>query len=105
MANTIGTQVFREKYAMAKLASTLANNTVANEICKVDTSEAKVIKSPYGSAPSVTVQALTGTYSPADFTLTNDSLTVTDEFIVSEHIMDFRKFFQTSTSLKTALMK
>lgn len=91
MANTIGTMVWREKYAKSVLETALRNNTVAEAICKVDRTDAKVIKSPYGSAPSVTVQALAGTYSPADFTLTNDSLTVTDEFIVSEHIMDFQE--------------
>ena len=89
MANTIGTQVWREKYAKATLENALRNNTVAEAICKVDRSDAKVIKSPYMTAPTVTVQALTGTYTPATFTTTNDTLTVTDEFIVSEHIMDF----------------
>lgn len=89
MPNTIGTQVWREKYAKATLENALRNNTVAEAICKVDRSDAKVIKSPYMTAPTVTVQALTGTYTPATFTTTNDTLTVTDEFIVSEHIMDF----------------
>lgn len=42
------------------------------------------------TAPTVTVQALAGTYSPADFTTTNDTLTVAYEFIVSEHVMDFQ---------------
>lgn len=90
MANTIGTQVWREKYAKATLTNALRNNTVAEAICKVDRSDVKVIKSPYMTAPTVTVQALAGTYSPADFVTTNDTLTVTDEFIVSEHIMDFQ---------------
>lgn len=48
------------------------------------------IQSPYGTASTVTVQALTGTYLVADFTTTDDTLTVTDEFIVGEHIMDFQ---------------
>lgn len=90
MANTIGTQVWREKYAKATLENALRNNLVAEAICKVDRSDVKVIKSPYMTAPTVTVQALAGTYSPADFVTTNDTLTVTDEFIVSEHIMDFQ---------------
>lgn len=90
MANTIGSQVWREKYAKATLENALRNNLVAEAICKVDRSDVKVIKSPYMTAPTVTVQALTGTYSPADFVTTNDTLTVTDEFIVSEHIMDFQ---------------
>jgi len=90
LANTIGTQVWREKYAKATLENALRNNLVAEAICKVDRSDAKVIKSPYMTAPTVTVQALAGTYSPADFTTTNDTLTVGYEFIVSEHIMDFQ---------------
>lgn len=90
MANTIGTQVWREKYAKATLSNALRNKTVTEAICKVDRSDVKVIKSPYMTAPTVTVQALAGTYSPADFVTTNDTLTVTDEFIVSEHIMDFQ---------------
>jgi hypothetical protein len=90
MANTIATQVYREKYAKATLENALRNNLVAEAICKVDRSDAKVIKSPYMTAPTVTVQALTGTYSAADFTTTNDTLTVAYEFLVSEHIMDFQ---------------
>jgi len=90
MANTIGTQVWREKYAKATLENALRNNLVAEAICKVDRSDVKVIKSPYMTAPTVTVQALAGTYSPADFTTTNDTLTVAYEFLVSEHIMDFQ---------------
>ena len=57
----------------------------------VDRSDAKTIDSPYGSQPTTTVQAIAGTYSPAEYTLTDDTLTVTDEFIVSEHIYDFEK--------------
>lgn len=90
MANTIGTQVWREKYAKASLENSLRNNLVAEAICKVDRSDVKVIKSPYMTAPTVTVQALAGTYTPADFTTTNDTLTVGYEFLVSEHIMDFQ---------------
>lgn len=90
MANTIGTQVWREKYAKASLENSLRNNLVAEAICKVDRSDVKVIKSPYMTAPTVTVQALAGTYTPADFTTTNDTLTVAYEFLVSEHIMDFQ---------------
>lgn len=90
MANTIGTQVWREKYAKATLEASLRNNLIAEKICKVDRSDVKVIKSPYMTAPTVVVQALVGTYTPADFTTTNDTLTVAYEFIVSEHIMDFQ---------------
>ena len=89
MFNTIGTDVNREKFRQASLATALRNGLVAEAICKVDRSDAKLIKSPYQTAPATIVQALTGTYAPTAFTITNDNLTVTDEFIVSEHIFDF----------------
>jgi hypothetical protein len=37
------------------------------------------------------VQALAGTYTPADFTTTDEALDVTDEFIVAEHVHDFQE--------------
>ena len=64
---------------------------VSEKITAVDRSNNKRIQSPYGSTPTVVVQALTGTYTPADFTNTDEALDVTDEFIVSEHIMDFQE--------------
>lgn len=87
--NTIGTQVWREKYLQSKLATALRNGLVAEAICDVDRSGAKVIKSPYQTAPATVVQPLAGTYAAAALTITNDTLTVTDEFITSEHIFDF----------------
>lgn len=57
----------------------------------MDRSELKYIDSPYGSQPTVTVQSIAGTYTPAAFTLTDDTLTVTDEFIIGEHIYDFEQ--------------
>ncbi len=57
----------------------------------VDRRDVKTIDSPYGSQPTVTVQAIAGTYSPASYTLTDDTLTVADEFIVSEHIYNFEQ--------------
>ena len=89
MFNTIGTDVNREKFRQASLATALRNGLVAEAICNVDRGDSKIIKSPYQTAPATVVQALTGTYTPAAFTITNDNLTVTDEFIVSEHIFDF----------------
>lgn len=87
--NTTASQQWREKYMSKTLAHALRNGLVAEKICQVDRSDSKVIKSPYQTAPATVVQALTGTYTPAAYTTTNDSLTVTDEFIVSEHIFDF----------------
>jgi hypothetical protein len=76
---------------MASLEKALRNALVCEKICQVDRSEGKYIDSPYGSQPTTTVQSIAGTYTPAAFTLTDDTLTVADEFIVSEHIYDFEQ--------------
>ena len=89
MANTISTRTFRDKYRTSSLAKLLRKSLVTEAICDVDRSDAKTIDSPYGSQPTTVVQALAGTYTPADYTTTNDTLTVADEFIVAEHIMNF----------------
>ena len=90
MANTISSRTFRDKYRQATLATLLRKALVAEAICNVDRSDAKTIDSPYGSQPTTVVQALAGTYTPADFTTTDDTLSVNDEFIVAEHIMNFQ---------------
>ena len=89
MANTLSTQTLRNKWRRASLDTLLRNTLVAEAICEVDRSDNYTIQNPYGSVPSVTAQALTGTYSIATFTTTDDTLTVNTEFIVSEHIFDF----------------
>lgn len=91
MANTISTKTYRDKYRMATLEKILRGALVAEKICEVDRSDAKTIQNPYSSQPTVTVQALAGTYSTADFTTTDDTLTVNNEFIVAEHIKDFEQ--------------
>lgn len=89
--NTISTKTYRDKYRLANLDSLLRNALVAEKICMVDRSGLKTLQSPYGSQPSTVVQAIAGTYSPAAYTTTDDTLTVADEFIVSEHIFDFEE--------------
>ena len=91
MANTIASRVYRDKYRSQVLDSALRSALVAEKICMMDRSNNFRIQSPYSSTPTITVQALTGTYSVADFTTTDDTLTVVDEFIVAEHIMDFQE--------------
>lgn len=91
MANTIASRVYRDKYRQSVLENVIRNATVTESIVSTDRSNNYRIQNPYTSAPTVTVQALTGTYSTADFTTTDDTLTVTDEFIVAEHIMDFQE--------------
>lgn len=91
MANTIASRVYRDKYRSATLETLLRGALVSEAITSVDRSNNLRIQSPYSSTPTVVVQALAGTYTPADFTTTDDTLTVTDEFIVAEHIMDFQE--------------
>lgn len=94
-ANTISTKSYRDTYRLSTLDKLLRNALIAEKICQVDRSDSKTIQNPYGSQPSTTVQSLTGgnqgTYTPAAFTLTDDTLTVSDEVIVSEHVFDFEE--------------
>lgn len=87
--NTLSTKTYRDKYRSATLDVALRNSLVAEKICQVDRTDAKTIQSPYQTAPSATVQALAGTYSPAAYTITDDTLTVANEVILAEHIFDF----------------
>lgn len=90
MANTISSRSYRDKYRLATYDNVLRGALVAEAITMVDRSNNKRIQSPYGSATTVAVQALAGTYSVADFTLTDDALSVDDEFVVAEHVHDFQ---------------
>ena len=90
-ANTISSRSYRDKYRLSTWDNALRNRLVAEKVCMVDRSDVLRIQSPYGSAPTTVVQALSGTYTPAAFTLTDDTLTVTDEFIVSEQVYDYEQ--------------
>jgi hypothetical protein len=91
MANTISSRTYRDKYRQATLAKLLRKSLVAEAICEVDRGDAKTIDNPYGSQPTTVLQALAGTYTPAEYTTTDDTLTVAYEFIIAEHIYDFEK--------------
>jgi hypothetical protein len=91
MSNTISNRTYRDKYRQATLDHLLRRALVAEAVCAVDNSDAKFIDSPYGSTPTAVVQAIAGTYTPAEYTTTDDRLTVDNEFIVSEHIFDFEE--------------
>ncbi len=89
--NTISTFSYRHKYRLAKLDVLLRKNLISKDIFMEDKSGLKYIESPYGSQPTTTVQTIAGTYSISSFTLTDDTLTVTDEFICPEHVHDWNK--------------
>lgn len=87
--NTLGDQTYREGYRLTYLDTVLRSATVATKICAVDNSARQLIKSPYLSETTTTVQAIAGTYTVNAWTTNNDSLTVGDEFNNAIHIFDF----------------
>lgn len=87
--NTISTKTYRDKYRLANLDILLRKALVTEKICQVDRSDLKTLQNPYGSQPTTVVQATAGTYSVAAYTTTDDTLTVSDEFIVAEQVFDF----------------
>jgi len=94
MGNTNAITSYRAKWFSSQLQQTLKAALVAEKICSVDRTDAKYIWNPYGDAPTTVVQAIVGTYVPATYSSVDDTLTVTYEFIVSEHIYDFEKVMQ-----------
>ena len=81
----------RDKLRLSMLDSALRSTLVAEKVCLVDSSENKIIYSPYLTTVTATVQAVAGTYSPAALTTTDDSLTVADEVVASTHIYGFEQ--------------
>lgn len=82
---------YRKKWMPNLFQEVLHNALTAEKICQVDTSDVKFIENPYHSAGSVTQQATVGTYSVAAFTVTADTLTVSEEFVWSEQVYDFEQ--------------
>ena len=89
MANTLSTQTYRDKVRSTMLEKALRRMLIAEKICQVDSSDSKRIENPYGSVPTASVGVITGTYSVADYTTTDDTLTVDSQVIVAEHVYDF----------------
>jgi hypothetical protein len=89
--NSLSTKTLRDKYRAAQILQALRNAVVGEKVCLVDRSDLKTISSPYVTALSTTVQAVAGTYTPANMTTTDDTLTVADEFIVAVQIKGFEK--------------
>lgn len=93
--NTIGTGTYgsswRAKYFSSNLQQVLRKALVAEKVCTVDRSDSFYIHNPYSNQPTAAIQAVAGTYSVSAWTVTDDSLTVTDEVIYGEHVFDFEK--------------
>ncbi len=67
----------------------MRNALVAEKVCTVDNSDLFYIHNPYGNQPTAAVQAIVGTYGITAYTVTDDSLAITDEVIFAEQIFDF----------------
>lgn len=90
-AASLSTFTKRNKYAMARFQDVLESAVVAEKICKVDNSDLYTIQNPYSSEPTAVVSGLTGTYSVAEYSTTNDALTVSEEVKVSEQVYRFEQ--------------
>lgn len=91
--NTMSTYGNRDRYLKSQYEIVLRNVLVAEKICDVNNSDEKRIQNPYGSQPTATIQAVAGTYSVSAWTVTDDTLTVTDEVIYSEQVFAHEEFF------------
>lgn len=100
---------YRKKWLSNQFQTLLQSATVADDIMAVDTSNVKYIENPFADAGVVTQQAPVGTYSVDTFAVTADTLTVTEEFVWSEHVFTFEQVLAAvdvkSSRLKEGLAK
>lgn len=102
--NTNATSSWRKQWMPNLLQEVLHNALVAEKICSVRHDDIKYLENPYGSAASVTQQAILGTYSVATYTSTDDTLTVSEEFVWAEQVYDFEQVAQIA-DIKNSRMK
>lgn len=88
--NTISTFTYRQKYMTSRMQEILKSAVVAEKICRVVKDDTESLQNPYGSTPTATISGLTGTYAVDNFSTTNDTLQVTEEVKIAEHIYDFQ---------------
>lgn len=91
--NSQSTFGVRNKYFQSQYQIVLRRALVAEKICTVDNSDLKTLQNPYGGQPTATIQAVAGTYAVSAWTITDDTLTVTDEVIYAEQIFGHDQFF------------
>ncbi len=97
--NSLSTKTNRDKYRAAQIQQALRNQVVAEKVCMVDRSDLKTISSPYITAMTTVVQAVVGTYSPANITTTDDTL------IISNFDLFFAANVAMTNSVVTAIDK
>ena len=93
----------RRKYLMTKMDSALRETLVAEEICRVDRTDSYKIENPYASTPTIAITHFTGTYAVDAWTVTDDTLTVQDEFKIGEHIFDYERIVTQFDMIATRL--
>jgi len=91
VVNTDAATSWRTKFFSNMLQEILHTALVSEKVLSVDRSNTKLIYNPYASASTVEITTLTGTYTPAAYTTTDDTLTVGTEFKVGEHVYDFER--------------
>ncbi len=91
MANTLSTHSYREAFAKSRFDFVLRRALIAEAVCTVDYGDNKTVKNPYIATGGATGQALTGTYSVGNITITDDDLVVDKEFIEGGHVMDWEE--------------
>lgn len=91
MANTLSTHSYREKFAKSRFDYVLRRSLIAEAVCDVDRGSNKTVKNPYIATGGATGQALTGTYSVGDVTITDQDLVVDKEFIEGAHVMHWEE--------------
>lgn len=105
--NTTGTGTYgsswRAKYFSSNLQQVLRKALVCEAICDVDRSDSYYIHNPYSNQPTAAIQALAGTYSVSAWTITDDTLTVTDEAIYGEHVFDFERVMNNYDLMKARM--
>lgn len=85
---TLSTFTNRKTYALSKIDTVLSKEIISAQIFKVDTGNSKTIESPYFSATTTVGGNIAGTYTPANPTTNDDTLTVSKEFINAPHVYD-----------------
>lgn len=88
-SNTISVKTYRDKYRQKAMDKLLRKALIAEAICRVDRTGAKTIQNPYSTQGTPVVQAISGTYTIQSWTTTDDTLTVSQEVILGEHVFDF----------------
>jgi hypothetical protein len=88
--NPLSTFTYRQEYMTSRMQEILKSAVVGEKICRVNRSDTESLQNPYGSTPTATVSGLTGTYSISNFSTTNDTLQITEEVKIAEHIYDFQ---------------